>query len=156
MINPPDRGRCCQSGLTEEGDGLDMCDILWHCSGWCLLSTPQLRARSLSQKFTEGNFLGVFEANTASSGLACPASNGLKDRYWMVLIMAVFLLCKLDVWWVLWKGRCSGEADIQGMNPISLWHTSLALSYLTRWWKWEGHKMPGRSSATSPALLSVQ
>lgn len=45
-----------------------------------LLSTPQLRARSLSQEFTEGNFLVVLEPNTLSSGLACLANNGFKGR----------------------------------------------------------------------------
>lgn len=32
--------------------------------GDALLSTPQLRARSLAQEFTEGIFLLVFEPNT--------------------------------------------------------------------------------------------
>lgn len=57
---------CVTSYGTAVGDGL--------------LSTPQLRARNLSQEFTEGNLLVAFEPNTASSGLACLASNGFKDR----------------------------------------------------------------------------
>lgn len=35
------------------------------------------------------------------------------------------------------KRKSSGEANIQGMNPISLCHTSLSLPCLTRWWNWE-------------------
>lgn len=51
--------------------------------------------------------------------------------------------------WAVGEGKCSGEADIQWMNL----YPCDTLSYLTRWWMWEGHRVPGRPPAKSPAVF---
>jgi len=52
MVNPLDSETFCQSGLTEEGDGI--CVTSYGIAvDVSLLSTLRLRARNLSQEFME-------------------------------------------------------------------------------------------------------